>query len=83
MAVLRRSCQQDSLDHGAEILLATLGPRPSTGTKADKLSACRESLSPKAITRLEWMPNPGRDVDASGKWLLALAIAISEPMSFI
>ena len=57
-------------ERGAEVLLATLGPRPSAQKRrqiADIGVDLRES-----DYALEWMHDPWRDVDASGEWLLRL-----------
>ncbi|MCU1295190.1 MAG: glycosyltransferase [Bryobacterales bacterium] len=59
----------DLAKSGVEVLLATLGPTPSSG----QLGAI-ESVPGLATVHgdyaLEWMENPWPDVDESGKWLL-------------
>jgi len=55
----------------AEILVATLGPRPSPEQKKQILAFSRVTLA-EGDYALEWMPDPWRDVEASGKWLLQL-----------
>ncbi len=57
--------------YGAEVMLATMGPRPSPEQKRELLSLPRVNLV-ESDYALEWMPDPWRDVDASGKWLLDL-----------
>lgn len=56
---------------GAHVLLATLGPRPSVQQKQRALAIPRTTIA-EGDFALEWMANPWADVDASGKWLLAL-----------
>jgi glycosyltransferase involved in cell wall biosynthesis len=58
--------------HGVDVVLAVLGPAPSP---AQREAAGRiPSLElVESGTRLEWMPNPWRDVDAAGECLLRLA----------
>lgn len=56
---------------GVEVLIASLGPRPSAEQKQRLLR------TPKLVLResdfaLEWMPEPWSDVDAAGDWLLGL-----------
>ena len=58
--------------YGAEILLATMGPRPSQAQKQQLLRIPRLTLAESDFA-LEWMPAPWVDVDAAGKWLLDLA----------
>lgn len=58
--------------HGAEVFLATMGPRPSGEQKQQLLAIPRVTLA-ESDYALEWMPNAWRDVDAAGKWLLELA----------
>lgn len=58
-------------DGAAEIMLATLGPRPSAAQKKQLLKTGRVILV-ESDYALEWMQNPWRDVDASGEWLLDL-----------
>ncbi len=57
--------------HGAELMIATMGPRPSD-TQRRELSAIPNLTLVESDYFLEWMPNPWDDVDASGKWLLHL-----------
>jgi glycosyltransferase involved in cell wall biosynthesis len=59
------------VQHGAHVLLATLGPRPSLEQKQQALAIPRTTLAESDFA-LEWMSNPWPDVDASGKWLLDL-----------
>jgi glycogen(starch) synthase len=56
---------------GAEIMVATLGPRPSDAQRHELLSIPRAALVTSDYA-LEWMPDPWRDVDISGEWLLDL-----------
>ncbi|HEX7361390.1 MAG TPA: glycosyltransferase family 4 protein [Bryobacteraceae bacterium] len=56
---------------GVEVAIASLGPRPSLEQKRQVWRI------PGAVLResdfaLEWMPNPWRDVNAAGEWLLGL-----------
>src|SRR5829696_2639150 len=55
-----------------EVALAILGPRPcpSQMFEAERLPNCRVF---QHGTKLEWMDVPWEDVDAAGKWLIALA----------
>ncbi len=57
--------------HNVEVLLATIGARPNDEqrSEADAISNLQLRESDFA---LEWMPDPWRDVDASGDWLLQL-----------
>jgi glycogen synthase len=57
---------------GAEVLVATMGPRPSDAQKQQLLGIPRVGLVESDFA-LEWMPAPWHDVDAAGKWLLDLA----------
>ena len=54
---------------GAQVLIATCGPRPTARPKF------RGAQFAESDYALEWMPNPWRDVDAAGSWLLELASA--------
>lgn len=58
-------------EHGAEIMIATMGPRPSESQRRDLCAIPNVSLVESDYS-LEWMPNPWDEVDASGKWLLSL-----------
>ena len=57
---------------GAKVLLATMGPRPSDEQR-QQVSALSNVEIAESDYALEWMQNPWTDVDAAGKWLLALA----------
>ncbi|HTU45024.1 MAG TPA: glycosyltransferase family 4 protein [Bryobacteraceae bacterium] len=59
--------------HGAHVLLATLGPRPSAQQKHRALEIPGITLAESDFA-LEWMTNPWTDVDASGEWLSALEV---------
>ncbi len=59
------------VQHGACVLLATLGPRPSEQQKRRLLALPGIEIGESDFA-LEWMANPWADVDASGKWLLGL-----------
>jgi glycogen(starch) synthase len=59
------------VDHGAEVLIATMGPRPSDEQRHELLSIPRVRLV-ESDYALEWMPDTWGDVDAPGHWLLAL-----------
>ena len=56
---------------GAEILLANLGPQPSTQQKS-QVKNLRGVTLVEGEYALEWMQEPWNDVDASGEWLLKL-----------
>jgi glycogen synthase len=56
---------------GAQIQLATLGPRPSPEQRRQVNSLDGISLAEGEFA-LEWMPEPWRDVEAAGAWLLDL-----------
>ncbi len=58
--------------YGVSVLLASMGPRPSEDQKR-QLRAIPNVTLVESDYALEWMPNPWVDVDAAGKWLLALA----------
>jgi len=56
---------------GADILMATLGPRPSD-VQRQQASAIPAITLVESDYPLEWMDNPWSGVDASGDWLLQL-----------
>jgi glycogen(starch) synthase len=55
----------------AEILLVTMGPRPTAAQKTEIESLGYVTLIESAYA-LEWMPDSARDVATAGKWLLQL-----------
>lgn len=57
---------------GAEVLVATMGPRPSDQQKRQLSPIPRVTLAESDFA-LEWMPDSWGDVDLAGKWLLDLA----------
>jgi glycogen(starch) synthase len=57
--------------HGAEVLLATLGPAPSE-EQIKQAAALNGVTLRTGDFALEWMADPWKDVDASGEWLLHL-----------
>jgi glycogen synthase len=57
--------------HGVEIVLATMGPLPSDAQR-EELARHRNVRLVTSELRLEWMPDPWRDVERAGDWLLAL-----------
>ncbi len=57
---------------GAEILLATMGPRPDSAKK-QRLAALPGVTLCESDYKLEWMQQPWADVDRAGSWLLQLA----------
>jgi glycogen synthase len=59
------------IEHGAEVLIATMGPRPSEEQRKELLSIPRLRFA-QSDYALEWMPGAWEDVDASAHWLLAL-----------
>ncbi len=58
-------------DQGAQVLLATLGPRPSPQQKRQIENIPGVELVESGYA-LEWMQTPWREVDESGEWLLKL-----------
>src|ERR1700761_6299262 len=56
---------------GASVLLASLGPLPSTDQRQQALEIPGLTLAESEFA-LEWMADPWPQVDASGAWLLAL-----------
>jgi glycogen synthase len=59
------------VEHGAEVLIATMGPPPTEEQRNELLSIPRLRFA-QTDYALEWMPDPWEDVDASAHWLLAL-----------
>jgi glycogen(starch) synthase len=57
---------------GVEVLLATMGPRPSLSQAAQAAKMPNLQLI-ESDYKLEWMDSPWTDVDAAGIWLLDLA----------
>jgi glycogen synthase len=57
---------------GVEVTLATMGAPLST-SQARTVAALPNVDVEESRYALEWMPDPWRDVDAAGEWLLALA----------
>src|SRR5205823_4919407 len=58
-------------DHGVEVIAAALGGSPSPEQRAE--AARVKNLRVLASDfKLEWMDDPWRDVEASGRWLLDL-----------
>jgi len=57
---------------GINVLVASLGPRPSAGQRRQIMKISGADLRESEFA-LEWMPNPWRDVEAAGEWLLELA----------
>jgi glycosyltransferase involved in cell wall biosynthesis len=56
---------------GVEVTLATMGPRPSASLRIE----AHEAGVARVVSgdfALEWMPDPWRDVEAAGRWLLGL-----------
>ncbi len=60
------------VQRGAEVLIATMGPRPSKERKQQLLRIPRVALA-ESYYALEWMPDAWRDVESAGEWLLDLA----------
>ena len=60
------------VERGTEILVATMGPRPSAAQKQQILTIPHVTLAESEFA-LEWMPAPWHDVERAGKWLLELA----------
>jgi glycogen synthase len=59
------------VEHGAQVLIATMGPRPNEEQRHELLSIPGLRLA-QGDYALEWMPDGWEDVDASAHWLLAL-----------
>jgi glycogen synthase len=59
------------VEHGAEVLIATMGPRPREEQHNELLAIPRLRLA-QSDYALEWMPHAWEDVDASAHWLLAV-----------
>lgn len=57
---------------GADILLATMGPKPSPSQREEVALIPRVRLVESDLA-LEWMERPWRDVESAGSWLLHLA----------
>lgn len=58
--------------HGTEILLATMGPRPSSAQREEAGQVPRLMLV-ESDYALEWMQDPWQEVERSKAWLCALA----------
>jgi glycogen synthase len=59
------------VNQGAEVMIATMGPRPSDEQRHEVFSLPHLHLV-ESHYALEWMPDAWEDIDASGKWLLNL-----------
>ncbi len=57
---------------GAQVLLATNGPRPNAAQKQQLAALDRVTLC-ESDYKLEWMAQPWSDIEAAGEWLLQLA----------
>jgi len=57
--------------HGTEVLLATLGPRPSA-RQCEQATTISRMILRESDFALEWMSNPWHDVNCSGEWLREL-----------
>src|SRR4051812_28368725 len=57
--------------HGVHVVLAALGGAPSDGQRQEAARIPNLELLASDF-KLEWMQDPWRDVDESGKWLLDL-----------
>lgn len=60
---------------GNEVTLAVLGPPPRDDQRAAARAIAGVTLH-EWTGRLEWMPQPWADVEASGRWLVALAARV-------
>ncbi len=60
------------VDRGVEVLLATMGRRP-TPEQEQALANLKGVTLHQSDYKLEWMKDPWADVDKSGEWLLDLA----------
>ena len=56
---------------GTEVLLATMGPRPSSSQRT-QITKMRGVELRESEFKLEWMKDPWEDVAKAGEWLLAL-----------
>jgi glycosyltransferase involved in cell wall biosynthesis len=61
---------------GADVTLATMG-RPVSPAQAQAAAAIPNLELVESRFALEWMPDPWRDVDAAGDWLLSIAQRIA------
>lgn len=59
------------IQRGSEVLLVSLGPRPSEEQKQQVRSIPGLRVIETGFA-LEWMPHPWEDIDRSGEWLLSL-----------
>lgn len=59
-------------EHGVEVVLATMGPRPDAAQQETARSIPGLELEMSGY-RLEWMHDPWGDVDQAGEWLRNLA----------
>jgi glycogen(starch) synthase len=57
--------------NGVEVLVATMGPRPSDKQRQQIATIRRVSVC-ESDFKLEWMAEPWRDVERAGNWLLGL-----------
>jgi glycogen(starch) synthase len=57
--------------YGVEVILATMGPRPSSEQRLQAARLGNVRLY-ESDFRLEWMKDPWADVEAAGAWLLRL-----------
>jgi len=57
--------------HDIEVVLATFGGMPSTAQRQEAAQIRNLRLLPSEF-KLEWMENPWREVEESGRWLLKL-----------
>lgn len=58
-------------EHGVEVCLATMGPRPDADQRADAHALDNVTLR-ESDYRLEWMEAPWTDVERAGEWLRGL-----------
>ena len=58
--------------HGAQVLLATMGPRPSKDQRR-QVEAIPGLTLVESEFALEWMQDPWDDIDQSARWLVDLA----------
>jgi glycogen synthase len=57
--------------HGIEVVLATMGPKPSAAQRAEAAELGNVTLC-EGDFRLEWMEDPWDDVERAGDWLRGL-----------
>jgi glycosyltransferase involved in cell wall biosynthesis len=57
--------------HGIHVTIALMGPRPTSDQRGEARRRAIDVV--EGPYRLEWMPDPWRDVARAGEWLMSLA----------